>query len=81
MRYERFDRLASGGKAEVFFCRDIVLGRPNALKLLHPQFRKTPLEERLLVREVRAMAALAHPANPEVPDLAIRRDGLILLCR
>jgi serine/threonine protein kinase len=59
MRYERFDRLASGGKAEVFFCRDIVLGRPNALKLLHPQFRKTPLEERLLERSASPSSAKA----------------------
>jgi serine/threonine protein kinase len=75
MRYRHFQLLAEGGKAQVFSCRDVILGRDVALKLLHRRLAESPLEQQLLVREARIMAALRHAAIPEIYDLSRDPDG------
>ena len=57
-RIER--RLGAGGMGEVYFARDLALGRPAALKLLPPDL-DAALKPRLL-REAEASARLQHPA-------------------
>ena len=36
-RYELGDQIARGGTAQVFLARDLLLGRPVALKVLFPE--------------------------------------------
>jgi serine/threonine protein kinase len=75
MRYREFEPIARGGKAEVFRCVDGNLGREVALKVLHRHLADSPLEQQLLVREARIMAALRHPAIPEIHDLGRDSEG------
>src|SRR5262245_59541789 len=75
MRYRNFKPLAAGGKAEVFRCTDGLLGRDVALKILHKHLCDCPIEQQLLVREARVMAALRHPSIPSVHDLGRDPDG------
>jgi serine/threonine protein kinase len=75
MRYREFAPIAHGGKAEVFRCVDGNLGREVALKVLHRHLADSPLEQQLLVREARIMAALRDAAIPEVHDLGRDTDG------
>lgn len=75
MRYRQFRPLAEGGKAEVFRCRDGILAREVALKVLRRELVESPLEQQLLVREARICAAMCHAAVPEVYDLGRDPDG------
>ena len=75
MRYRNFEFLAQGGKAEVYRCVDGVLGREVAFKLLLRRLGELPIEQQLLVREARVMAALRHPSIPAVYDLGRDPDG------
>jgi serine/threonine protein kinase len=68
-RYGDFVPLGRGGKAEVWSCLDVVLGRRVAYKVLLPELAGNREEERLLLREARIMARLSHPAIPPVYDL------------
>jgi eukaryotic-like serine/threonine-protein kinase len=69
MRYEKIRTLGCGGKAEVFLCRDVTLGREVAVKVLHPTLLESPVEQQMLVCEARIMAALAHAGIPKIHDL------------
>ena len=75
MRYRDFHLIAQGGKAEVFRCTDVILGREVALKVLHRRLMEQPIEQELLVREARVMAALRHAAIPPVHDLGRDPEG------
>jgi eukaryotic-like serine/threonine-protein kinase len=69
MRYEKIRSLGRGGKAEVFLCRDQLLGREVAVKVLHPDLLSCPEEQHMLVREARIMAALSLAGIPTIHDL------------
>lgn len=69
MRYEKIRSLGQGGKAEVFLCRDQILGREVAVKVLHPDLLPYPEEQHMLVREARIMAALSQSGIPTIHDL------------
>lgn len=69
MRYSDFESLGQGGKAEVFRCRDVNLGRCVAMKVLHHSLIANVIEQQMLVREARIMAALNHRAVPSIHDL------------
>jgi serine/threonine protein kinase len=69
MRYEKIRSLGRGGKAEVFLCRDQILGREVAVKVLHPDLLSCPEEQHMLVREARIMAALNQTGIPTIHDL------------
>ena len=60
MRYRQFRPLAEGGKAEVFRCRDAILARDVALKVLRRELVESPLEQQLLVREARICRQFAR---------------------
>jgi tRNA A-37 threonylcarbamoyl transferase component Bud32 len=52
-------RLGSGGQADVFLARDVVLRRPVALKILHPS--EDDATNLRAVEEARLVATLDHP--------------------
>jgi serine/threonine protein kinase len=66
-RYVVDRKLGCGGTGEVFLARDAKLGRPVAIKVLHPE-----VSDRIGVdtfqREVRLTAALQHPHILQVLD-------------
>ena len=74
-RYTEFTPLGSGGKAEVFRCRDRQLGREVAYKVLHHRLANNEAEVADLVREARIMAGLAHPGVPTVFDIGLDCHG------
>ena len=69
MRYEGFEQLGQGGKAEVFRCQDVTLGREVAFKILHKSLMPHTVEQQMLVREARIMASLDHRSIPVIHDL------------
>jgi serine/threonine protein kinase len=68
-RYQAFTPLGTGGKAEVFLCRDTVLGRQVAYKVLRHELLSDASEQQSLVREARLMAGLSHPLIPRVYEI------------
>jgi eukaryotic-like serine/threonine-protein kinase len=75
MRYRTLKPLTRGGKAEILCGDDGLLGREVAIKVLHRHLCGQAVEEQLLVREARIMAALHHAAIPPVHDLGRDPDG------
>jgi hypothetical protein len=67
-RYRLSERIAAGGMGEVWRARDLVLGRPVAVKLLRPGYTG---HEEGLVRfraEARYAGSLSHPGIAQVYD-------------
>src|SRR5215831_815273 len=67
-RYRLGERIAAGGMGEVWRARDLVLGRPVAVKLLRPGFAG---HEEGLARfraEARLAGSLSHPGIAQVYD-------------
>lgn len=75
-RYEPIRVLGAGGMGEVRLCKDRLIGREVALKVMHDG-SSTDLRERFL-REVRIQGQLEHPAVVPVYDLGIDAQGGIL---
>jgi serine/threonine-protein kinase len=60
-RYRLDGPIATGGMGEVWQATDVTLGRPVAVKLLHPALLADPQSEPRFAAEARTMAALTHP--------------------
>ncbi|HEY6293086.1 MAG TPA: tetratricopeptide repeat protein [Terriglobia bacterium] len=60
-RYRVEHWLGQGGMGVVYRARDLRLGRPVALKLLHKQFHDNPSAWGLLLAEARTASSLNHP--------------------
>ena len=71
-KYHSFRALGSGGKADLFVCRDSNLGRPVVIKRLRKDVANYEKELARLLREARITAQLQHPAT--VPLYEIGRD-------
>ncbi|HLI55695.1 MAG TPA: Stk1 family PASTA domain-containing Ser/Thr kinase [Actinomycetota bacterium] len=67
-RYEVLGPLASGGMAEVFIARDQLLGRPVALKILHPEFARDRAFIERFRREAQSAASLNDPRVVAIYD-------------
>jgi len=67
-RYEVTGPLASGGMAEVFIARDRLLGRPVALKILHPEFARDRAFIERFRREAQSAASLNDPRIVSIYD-------------
>lgn len=67
-RYEVLSQVARGGMAEVYRARDNLLGRPVALKILHPEFAIDQSFVERFRREAQAAANLNHPHIVAVYD-------------
>jgi serine/threonine-protein kinase len=60
-RYELGDQIARGGTAQVFLARDLLLGRPVALKVLFSELSTDRAFVERFRREAQAAANLSHP--------------------
>jgi serine/threonine-protein kinase len=75
-RYEHITVLGTGGMGEVRLCKDRLIGRDVALKVMHDG-SSADLRERFL-REARIQGQLEHPAVVPVYDLGVDSQGGIL---
>lgn len=67
-RYRLTERIGVGGMAEVYRGEDIALGRPVAVKMLHPAADAFGHARERLRSEVRVLARLSHPGLVPVYD-------------
>jgi beta-lactam-binding protein with PASTA domain/predicted Ser/Thr protein kinase len=67
-RYEVLKRIGRGGMADVFLCRDRLLDRQVAIKMLFPEFAVDPNFVERFRREAQAAANLNHPNIVNVFD-------------
>ena len=67
-RYERLDRIATGGMGEVWRARDTVLGREVAVKVLKQEYAEDPTFRARFADEARHAAALHHPGIAAIFD-------------
>ncbi|MGE2836923.1 serine/threonine-protein kinase [Mycobacterium sp. SMC-4] len=79
-RYELRGVLGRGGMAEVRDAWDTRLGRPVAVKMLHPAVSAQPDTRRRFMTEARAAALLNHPHVVAVHDQGVDRgrDYIVL---
>jgi serine/threonine protein kinase len=75
-KYQLESLLGRGGMAEVYKSRHPALGRPLAIKILHPFYTdESDFVERFR-REGQAVASLRHPHIVQVYDFDVTEDGL-----
>jgi serine/threonine-protein kinase len=74
--YRVVERLGSGGMGRVYRVDHITLGRPYALKVLHPEvLQQDPRSIDRFVREARAASRIQHPHIIDVFDFGYVADG------
>ena len=74
-RYERVDRIATGGMGEVWRARDTVLDREVAVKILKHEYADDPTFRARFEAEARHAAGLHHPGIASVFDYGLLKDG------
>jgi serine/threonine-protein kinase len=74
-QYRLQERLGSGGMGEVYLAEHVLLRRPCAIKLIHPDHAADSRQLSRFEREVRAMAGLTHWNAVEVFDYGRTEDG------
>src|SRR3979490_3368150 len=67
-RYELVRHIARGGMAQVYLARDLLLGRPVALKVLFPELSVDRSFVERFRREAQAAANLSHPNIVSIYD-------------
>jgi serine/threonine protein kinase len=78
-RYQLLDRLGSGGMAEVFRARDLMLDRYVAIKVLRADYSRNPGFQDRFRQEARAAANLSHPNIVTVHDFGFAEDQLFIV--
>jgi hypothetical protein len=74
-RYEIRKRLGEGGTGEVRLCRDRMIGREVAMKVVLPSTKGRGEIQARFVREARVQEQLEHPAIVAVHDFGVDSDG------
>ena len=74
-RYERGDRIATGGMGEVWRARDTLLGREVAVKVLKHEYADDPTFRARFAAEARHAAGLHHPNIASVFDYGVLPEG------
>src|SRR5574342_1437242 len=72
-RYQLLERLGTGGMADVFRARDLMLERTVAIKELHETYSEDQALQNRFKQEARAAANLSHPNIVTVNDFGF--DG------
>ena len=78
-RYQLLEQFASGGMAEIYRARDIMLDRYVAIKVLREDHSKNPEFENQFRNEARAAANLSHPNIVTVYDFGNDNGQLFIV--
>jgi serine/threonine-protein kinase len=74
-QYRLHEKLGSGGMGEVYLGEHVLLRRPCAIKLIHPDQAGDAKQLSRFEREVRAMANLTHWNTVEIFDYGRTEEG------
>jgi serine/threonine-protein kinase len=74
-RYEVRALLGEGGMGQVHLCRDALIGREVALKMMLPELEQQPHIRARFLREARVQGQLEHPAIVPVHDIGVSPEG------
>lgn len=78
-RYRVLGRIGHGGMGVVFRVEHEVMGKPFALKMLHPRYGSSPHAVRRFEREAQACSLLVHPNICMVTDFGTAENGLLFI--
>ncbi|MFN8413786.1 MAG: protein kinase, partial [Anaerolineales bacterium] len=78
-RYQILEELGSGGMANVYRARDLMLDRDVAIKVLRKDFSTNPDFQNNFRQEARAAANLSHPNIVTVHDFGFADDLLYIV--
>ena len=77
-RYQLKETLGTGGMANVYLARDVVLDRPVAIKVLRKEYSASESFQKQFLLEARSAANLSHPNIVTVHDFGIA-DNLVYI--
>ena len=78
-RYQLLERIGTGGMADVFRARDLMLERTVAIKILHETYSNDKAFQDRFRQEARAAANLSHPNIVTVHDFGFDHDQLFIV--
>jgi serine/threonine-protein kinase len=78
-RYQLLERIGTGGMADVFRARDLMLERSVAIKILHEKYSDDKAFQERFRMEARAAANLSHPNIVTVHDFGFDHDQLYIV--
>ncbi len=78
-RYQLLERIGSGGMADVFRARDLMLERTVAIKVLHDIYSDDQALQNRFKQEARAAANLSHPNIVTVHDFGFDNGQLFIV--
>jgi eukaryotic-like serine/threonine-protein kinase len=78
-RYQLLERIGTGGMADVFRARDLMLERTVAIKVLHEHYTEEKGFQERFRMEARAAANLSHPNIVTVHDFGFVQDQLYIV--
>jgi serine/threonine-protein kinase len=78
-RYQLQETLGSGGMANVYLARDVVLDRPVAIKVLRKEYSENENFQKQFWLEARSAANLSHPNIVTVHDFGSADDLLYIV--
>ena len=78
-RYQLLERIGSGGMADVFRARDLMLERTVAIKVLHETYSDDQSLQDRFKQEARAAANLSHPNIVTVHDFGFDNGQLFIV--
>jgi len=78
-RYQLLERIGTGGMADVFRARDLMLERSVAIKILHETYSDDQSFQDRFKQEARAAANLSHPNIVTVHDFGFDHGQLFIV--
>lgn len=78
-RYQLLERIGTGGMAEVFRARDLMLERTVAIKVLHETYSDDETLQNRFKQEARSAANLSHPNIVTVHDFGFDNGQLFIV--
>jgi serine/threonine-protein kinase len=78
-RYQLLERIGTGGMADVYRARDLMLERTVAIKILHETYSNDKAFQDRFRQEARAAANLSHPNIVTVHDFGFDHDQLFIV--
>jgi len=78
-RYQLLEALGSGGMAQVYRARDLMLERFVAIKILRPDYSADPELQVRFRQEAKAAANLSHPNIVTVHDFGFDQERLFIV--